>query len=283
LDICESYMGHEVSWFFSDSYERLEVIPLLKWDNAQSGYGFLELGEDTTRQEPFPFALNFDAIAHETGHLLLLSAIGVPRYSHPSVDFLAYHEAAADFTCLLGLLHFDTALDHILRRTRGNLLISNELDRLAELSDEKQVRMLSHSLRIGDVGDEVHDRSRPFSGALFDTLAEIFQLILVERGLASLDTRALREVRLDLGQEDLDREALQLREAYSTSHFAVKSALEEARDILGEMFIGSWLYLDPDDFSFPMASEALIEAASKRRGRRFADRVYLNFAWRGLL
>ncbi|WP_262299664.1 hypothetical protein [Microvirga sesbaniae] len=276
-------MGYQVPWFFSDTYERLEVIPLLDWDNAQSGYGYLELGEDSTRHEPFPFALNFDAIAHETGHLLLLGAIGAPRYSPPSIDFLAYHEAAADFTSLLGLLNFDTALDHILRRTRGNLLISNELDRLAELSDEKQVRMLSHSLRISDVGDEVHDRSRPFSGALFDTLVEIFQLILVERGLASLDTRALREVRLDLGQEDLDREGIQLREAYNTSHFALKSALEEARDIVGEIFVGSWLYLDPDNFSFPLASEALIEAASKRRARRFADQVYLNFVWRGLL
>ncbi|MEZ0167514.1 hypothetical protein [Microvirga sp. TS319] len=283
LDICESYMGQEVSWFFSDSYKRLEIIPLLDWDNSHSGYGFLELGEDSSRQEPYPFALNFDAIAHETGHLLLLGAIGVPRHSRLSVDFLAYHEAAADFISLLGLLHFDTALDHILRRTRGNLLISNELDRLAELSDEKQVRTLSHSLRIGDVGDEAHDRSRPFSGALFDTLVEIFQLILVERGLASLDTRTIREVRLDLRQEELDREAVQLREAYNASHFALKSALEEARDLVGEMFVGSWFYLDPDNFSFPMASEALVQAVSNRRGKRFTDRVYLNFAWRGLL
>jgi len=283
LDVCESYLGHEVPWFFQDSFERLEIVPLLKWDNAQSGYGFLELGEDNAREEPFPFALNFDVIAHETGHLVLLGAIGVPRFSRPTADFLAYHEAVADFTSLLGLLHFDTALDHILRRTRGNLLISNELDRLAELSDEKQVRMLSHSLKLGDVGDDTHDRSRPFSGALFDALVEIFQLILVERGLASLDTRTLREVRADVGQADLDLETLQLRETYMTDHFALKSALEEARDILGEMLARSWSYLEPDGFSFPQASEALVEAASEGRGRRFAEQVYLNFVWRELL
>ena len=60
LDICESYLGREIPWFFEPTYDRLEIVPRLRWDNAQSGYGFLEMGEDLARGEPQPFALNFD-------------------------------------------------------------------------------------------------------------------------------------------------------------------------------------------------------------------------------
>jgi hypothetical protein len=203
LDICEGYLGRRLPWFFEPTYERLEIVPHITWDNAQSGFGFLELGEDDSWPDrPFPYALNFDAIAHETGHLVLLGALGLP--DNRGQDFLAYHESVADLISLMGLLNFDSALDRILRRTRGNLLISNELDRLAELSDSKQIRMASHSLKMSDVGFEVHDRSRPFTGAIFDTGVEIFQLLLCERGLAKLDTRTIRDVRSDLTQNDIE-------------------------------------------------------------------------------
>src|SRR5215204_5724356 len=88
LDICENYLGREVSWFFSPTYERLEIVPLLDWPNAQSGFGFLELGEDDSREEPYPFALNFDVVAHETAHLILLGVLGFPEISGPTPDFL---------------------------------------------------------------------------------------------------------------------------------------------------------------------------------------------------
>jgi hypothetical protein len=179
LDICESYHGRSIRWFFEPARHRLEIIPRLQWDNAHSGFGYLELGEDDMLQDGFPLALNFDAVAHETGHLVLLSALGTPRAPVPPADFFTYHECAADFVSLLALLHFDTALDRILRRTKGNLLLMNELDRFAELSVEKQVRTFNHSLKMRDVGSEVHDRARPFMGALFDTLIEIYQILLV--------------------------------------------------------------------------------------------------------
>jgi hypothetical protein len=79
LDICEGYLGRRLPWFFEPTYERLEIVPHIIWDNAQSGFGFLELGEDDSWPErPFPYALNFDAIAHETGHIVLLGALGLP-------------------------------------------------------------------------------------------------------------------------------------------------------------------------------------------------------------
>lgn len=279
LEVCEGYVGSSLPWFFEPYYERLEIIPRVEWNNAQSGFGFLELGEDDSDAEPFPFALNFDVIAHEIGHLVLFRALGLPRLSEPNADFFAYHEAMADFISLIGLLHFDTALDRILRRTRGNLLIMNELDRFAELSDERQVRRFSNSLRLRDVGEEVHDRSRPFAGALFDTLIEIYQVILFERGLTRLNPRDFAYVRLEMSQHKLE---LQISGPdYELRHYALKAALIEAREIVGESTMQSWRHLDPDHFSLSAAKEAIVLAARTGRGRAYADRIADNFAWRG--
>jgi hypothetical protein len=282
LDVCESYLGREIPWFFQPTYERLEIVPRLRWDNAQSGFGFLELGEDEGRGAAQPFALNFDAVAHETGHLIVFGAIGVPR-REPLHEYLAYHEASADFLALLCLLHFDTVLDLLLRRTRGNLLVTNELDRFAELSEEKQVRLFNHSLKMGDVGAEVHDLSKPFAGALFDTLVEIYQLLLFERGLSDLDPREFWNLRSELSDEELDAELSISRRDYETRHFAVKSVLEEARDLVGEMMVRSWSVLEPDTLRYRDAAEAMILAAESGRARPFADRVAECFAWRGIL
>jgi len=283
LDICESYLGREIPWFFLPTYERLEIIPHLPWTNAQSGFGFLELGEDDTRDEPFPYALNFDVVAHEIGHLILFGTLGLPERSQPSVDYLAYHEFAADFIALIGLMHFDTALDRMLRRTRGNLFVSNELDRVAELFDEHQIRKASNSLKLADVGSEVHDLSRPFTGAMFDSLLEIFQLILLERGLADLDTRRIRSVRESMTQADIDRELAVSKQDYQVRHFAVKSALQEARDIVADAVLRSWASIDPDGLSFRNAAQAIVRQINEGRGQRFADRVYDNLAWREIL
>jgi hypothetical protein len=282
LDICESYLGREIPWFFQPTHERLEIVPRLRWDNAQSGYGFLELGADETRSEPQPFALNFDAVAHETGHLIIFGVMGVPQLDPPH-EYFAYHEAVADFIALIGLLHFDTALDLLLQRTRGNLLIANELDRFAELSDEKQVRLFSHSLRMSDVSAQVHDLSKPFAGALFDILVEIYQVLLFERGLSDLDPRNFRDFRNELSEEEMEEQLSASLGDNEVRLFALKSALQEARDLLGEILVRSWDELEPHALDYRAAAEAMIAAAETGRANRFVGSVVDNFAWREIL
>jgi hypothetical protein len=282
LDIWESYLGREIPWFFQPDYERLEIVPHLSWSNAQSGFGFLEMGEDDARGSPQPFTLNFDAVAHEVGHLIIFGVMGLPNQGAPH-EYFAYHEAAADFTALLGLLHFDTTLDLLLRRTRGNLLVTNELDRFAELSDEKQVRLFSHSLKLGEVSNQVHDLSKPFAGALFDALIEIYQMLLFERGLSDLDPRSFWTLRSTFSEDQLEEELSRSLAQNQTQHFALKSALTEARDLLGEALIGSWRELHPDWLTYRAAAAALVRAAEGGRGGRFADRIYDSFAWREIL
>jgi len=44
LDIWEDYFNHRIEWHFDMDFERLELIPLIEWTNAQAGYGFMEFG-----------------------------------------------------------------------------------------------------------------------------------------------------------------------------------------------------------------------------------------------
>jgi hypothetical protein len=284
LDICVGYLRREVSWFFRPSVQRLEIIPHIPdWDNAQSGFGYLELGEGEPGNATSCFALNFDSIAHEMGHLVLLSELGLPEGDGSRTDFFAYHEAIADFISLLGLLHFDTAIDRILRRTGGDLLINNELDRFAELSDEKQVRSFNNSLRLGDVSDEVHDRSKPFAALLFDCLVEVYQSILFDSGLSDLDPRRFSNLRREMAPQQIEAHLNRSKRDYPLRHFASKAALQEARDVVAECMARSWASLDPEALTFRAAAEALLEEAERGRARRYVNQFEDCMRWREIL
>ncbi|ASP77043.1 hypothetical protein CN138_21545 [Sinorhizobium meliloti] len=284
LDVCEGYIGRQIRWFFEPGLSRLEIVPRIpNWENAQSGFGFLELGESDQATLTSCFALNFDSIAHEMGHLILLSELGIPFDDRQDTDFFAYHEAVADFVSLLGLLHFDTALDRLLRRTRGNLLIHNELDRFAEISDEKQIRSFNNSLRVEDVSYEVHDRSKPFAAAMFDGLVEIYQTLLFERRVTDLDPRRFSNLRQQMAPALMEKIILGSETDYELRHFASKAALQEARDIVGEALVQSWRHLDPDYLTFQAAAEALLKAADEGRGRPYVGQFEDCIRWRQIL
>lgn len=284
LDICEGYVGRPIRWFFEPTLSRLEIVPrITNWDNAQSGFGFLELGESEPDKIASCFALNFDSVAHEMGHLVLLSELGLLEGNGRGTDFFAYHEAIADFISLLGLLHFDTAVDRLLRRTRGNLLIHNELDRFAELSDEKQIRSFNNSLRSGDVSDEVHDRSRPFAAGIFDCLVEVYQTLLFQRGLSDLNPQRFSNLRQQMDPDLIEMNLRGSKAAYEPKHLASKAALQEARDIVGESVVRSWLHLQPDYLTFETAAQAFLEAADRGRARPFVGQFEDCMRWRDIL
>jgi hypothetical protein len=283
LDVFEGYNGEPIPWFFASAYERLEVVPYLSWDNAQSGFGYLEMGEDYSRGTAHPFALNFDAISHEIGHLIVFGKIGVPEYGPASHDFFAFHEAAADFISLLGLLSFDTVLERVLRRTKGNLLILNELDRFAELSDEKQIRSFNHSLKVRDVGLEVHDYSKPFAGGLFDLFVEFYQWLSFDRGISDLNPRLFRDLRRELSASAMERLLSTSREEYSLKHFAAKAVLAEARDAIGKILLKSWSQLRPETMTFRSAADAMIYAVEDSQYNILAEQAFDIFAWREIV
>ena len=87
-------------------YDRLEIVLLRALDNATAGYGFMELGSDVVDGELQLFSLNFDIIAHEMGHLVLYSEVGLPDLDAIEGEFFGFHGSGADLVALITSLHF---------------------------------------------------------------------------------------------------------------------------------------------------------------------------------
>lgn len=281
LDIWESYLGHSVTWHFAETYERLEIIPCVDWDNAQSGFGYLELGYDNLGgSRPVPYALNFDVIAHEIGHSILFSLCGFPVDGPASGDFAAIHESCADLVSLLSFLHFDSGLDRLLRHCNGNLLVLNELNRIAELTGDRQIRLACNSRKLSEVTSDVHDRSRPLTGAVFDTIVGVFHALLVREGLAD-------ERLLDIDLRELDAAGMRDISSLTARHyrerpFLFKSALTQARDQVAMILTRTWQSTSADAFAMPRFAEAALAAAERLDGG-LAAMLADNLSWREII
>ena len=101
-------------------------------DNAYAGYGSMEIGSHYSETgDVRPFSLNFDVVAHEVGHLIIYSEVGLPATNTIEGEYFGFHESAADLVALLSVLHFDSAVDELLERSSGNLYSYNKLNRFA--------------------------------------------------------------------------------------------------------------------------------------------------------
>lgn len=277
LDIWRSYLGRRVHWFFRQHLPKLEIVPFVDWQNAQAGYGFLELGYSKVGGVLRPYALNFDTIAHEVGHLIMLSETGLPRSPSPEADFFPFSEAFSDLVSLISFLHFDSAIDRLLRRTQGNLLLYNELNRFAETSPETQIRLATNARRMSDTTREVHDRALPFIGAIFDSIVEIYHRELVANGCA--DRRLLGTDLRELSLDEFDRFRQETADAFDSKPLLFKLALVHARDAVGSALATSLRTIDPTTMRLDQAASAIMAAADGRT----AERLEANFAWREIV
>jgi hypothetical protein len=295
LDIWEDYFGGPIDWHFADHYTRLELIPHLDWDNAQSGYGFIETGfgfdEDYGEH---PFALNFDILSHEFGHSIVFAVVGTPPAEDISPEYLGFQEAASDIVTLISTLHFRSVVDYVLAETRGNIYVPNELNRFAELSPTRQIRSAGNSLRMEEVPDvrtpveqmsepDRHLLGQPLTGAVFDILVELFQTILVQRGLISHELDALSrraEHGLDAGNEARIQQLFDA--AFRDRSEAFAQALIDARDTVGALTAAAFSQLRPD-LTYPQVAEAFLQADRQVSNGDLRDVIVESFAWRGIL
>ena len=293
LDIWEDYFQRQVEWHFSKHFARLELIPHLDWDNAQSGYGFIETGfgfdEDYGEH---PFCLNFDILSHELGHSFVFALVGTPP-ERVSAEYLGFQEAASDIVTLLSTLHFTSVVDHVLAETRGNIYVPNELNRFAELSPTHQIRSASNSLRMDDVPDvrtpvdrlsqpDRHLLSQPLTGAVFDILVELFQTILVQRGLISNELNAMSR-RADQGVDETGEVLVErlFDDAFQDRGGDFAQALIVARDIAGSLCAAAFTQLRPD-LTYPQVYEAFLRADRLLTNGEFRDLLRNSFEWRGI-
>ncbi len=291
LDVWECYLGGPVAWPFAASFDRLELIPFVDWQNAQFGWGYLECGEGADDQGvERPFALNFDVLAHETGHGLLYALVGLP--AELTAGFRGFNESAADCVAMVAALHFESVLARVLEETEGSLYLANELNRIGELSRTRQIRSAANALTMADVaspdlpadavtGRQVHELGLPLTGAIFDILVEFFLDRLVAGGLIPReDADGLRRAAAE-GAEDTPSEA-RAKAAYRAAPARFGAALAEARDMVGLRLAATWARLDPARFSFAAVAAGFLAADAAMSGGRNGQIIRACFAWRGI-
>lgn len=283
LDVWECYLGHAITWHFDEVFERLELIPQIEWKNAQSGFGYIESGFSENDQGEFQlYCLNFDILAHEIGHSIIYSEVGWPESDTATPQYFGFQEAAADMTALVAVLHFDSVVDRLLRDTRGNLYSLNELNRIAELSEIKQVRVASNDRRMSHYAAgwyKEHDLSQPLTGALFDILVELFHQNLIENRLID---DALAEAAYDSILPGVDEYALQRQFdiAYRGQHREFKLALLQSRDYLGVLLADAWVRLSPHELTYVDVGHAVLDADLAIGNGRYQAQILECFNWR---
>ena len=206
---------------------------------------------------------------------------------------MGFQEAASDIVALLSTLHFKSVVDHILAETRGNIYAPNELNWFAELSPTHQIRSASNSIRMGDVPDvripferlsepDRHLLSQPLTGAVFDILVELFQTILVQRGLIREELNAKYPPRRP-GYRRRGGNAFQelFNEAFRDHGPDFAQALVRCAYIAGSLWAVAFTQLRPD-LTYSRFHEALPRADRIVTKGRFRDLISDSLDWRGI-
>jgi hypothetical protein len=299
LALWEGYIGRRIEWASAAEFPQMELIPLLDWNNAQSGPGFLEAGlwrgPDGETQ---PFALNFDVASHETGHQILFSIVGVPDGDEIGVPFLAFHEAFSDLIAIVGVLHFPSVIPRLLAETDGNLYVLNLVNRFAETSATTQIRLASNTATMADVagitlapdgtwidptgqGRNQHAVAAPLEGAIFDCLVEIYQHTLVAEGLLpdEADARGWTRDEVDAAFATLSAQSARALRRFDAG-FA--GAVRHARDQVAGAMAHAMQTIRPQGLTFDEVAARFIEGLLEQGNGAVLEAALDHFLWRGI-
>ena len=291
LDIWEGYAGHRIEWHFRASHNRLELVPYVDWANAQSGFGFIETGyaRDERGVAAPPLAELRRARPRGGAPPDLLGGRDARRRGARTDQVLRLSRVRRRPRRARGCLHFHTVLDHVLRRSAGNLYYLTELSRIGELSETAQIRIADNDLRMSDVEDFSRRREylvrAPRAGTAADGCRSSTSSSTCTSSSSwtpgsSAPSSTAR--RAGVSGVTVDDPAIEARfaAAYEGRHDAFKAVLLEARDYLGTGLAHAWRRLSPDYLSYLDVLDALLAVDRYLTGGRFARSIWENFAWR---
>ena len=284
MDIWEGYFGREIPWQSDGTYDRVELTILPSLENAYSGFGFLEMGGDRSDGGYTPFSLNFDVIAHELGHAIIYSEVGVPDPNNVTGEYFGFHESAADLVALISSLHFNSLVDLLLEQTRGNLYTLNAASRIAELSENKQIRVAANDSRLCEFAKgwvKEHHLAQPLTGAFFDIFVDIFHEMLLDYDAITPELEDMSDQLLATPEYATVMQEM-FDEAFAANPEAFKLALIDARDILGTYLADTWKELKNADLNFVDVADLFVEVDSKHTGGRFERLIRGNFDMRDI-
>ena len=282
MDIWEDYFGRKIPWHSEDDYDRIELTILPSLENAYSGYGFLEMGGDVKHGGYKPFSLNFDVIAHEVGHAIIYSEVGVPEPEEYTGEYFGFHESAADLVALFSSLHFHSLVDHLLENTRGNLYALNAINRMGELSGNKQIRIAANDVKLSKFARgwvKAHKLSQPLTGAFFDIFVDIFHECLVDYECITPEIEDLSDKLLATPDYAPVMQKL-FDECYEQDPAGFKSALLDARDVMGTYLADTWQQLEKGYLNFVDVAEMFEAVDQEHTGGRYQRIIRGNFDMR---
>jgi hypothetical protein len=221
-------------------------------------------------------------MAHELGHLIMYSTVGVPSPATEEAEYFGFQESAADTVAMIAALQFESLITRLLDETHGNLYTFNELDRFAELSATDQIRVASNSVRMSQFAaywDDEHLLSQPLTGAIFDILVDLFQENLVESGVIA---RAIADFTEHVSKRPDYNTVIQpaFDAAYAREPASFRAALIAARDYLGVALAETWQRLSADFFTYEAVGTTLLAVDRALSGGRYREEIAESFAWR---
>lgn len=283
MDVWEGYFGRPIPWHFERDFDRLELSLLPSLDNAHIGWGFLETGGTWEHGDEYrAYSLNFDVVAHEIGHAIIYSVIGMPAPEDTPGEYYGFHESAADMVALIAALHFGSVVEELLENTRGNLYSFNRLSRFAELSENAQIRMAANDKTLSQFKDgwtSEHALSEPLTGAMFDIFVDIYHERLLVHDLISPEMEDLSDHLEDSPEYGEVMQGM-FDERYAEDPEGFRVALLEARDFLGSYLAEAWSLLDAEMLSYLGVERALVQVDQEITDGAFRRIIEGNFRMR---
>lgn len=285
LDIWETYFGRVLPWHFRDDLERLELVLLPAFDNAHIGHGFMEVGSEVAETgELSDYSLNFDTIAHEMGHGIIYSVLGIPTPDGETGEYLGFHESAADLVAIVSSLHFDSVIDSLLETTHGNLYTFNRLNRIVELTKNTQIRLAANTYVMEDFANgwrKEHQLSQPLTGAMFDIFVDIFHEQLLCRGLITEASEDIAD-QIEYKPEFAHEMQSIFDESYIKDPAGFKAALIAARDVMGFYLAETWSRLPSNNLFYRLVADKFIEVDDELNSGVYNKLIRRNFYNRGI-
>jgi hypothetical protein len=134
---------------------------------------------------------SFDIVAHETGHAIL-DGLKPDWIVSGGPQTGGLHESFGDISAIFVALSQLDQVEAVIAQTKGNLHDKTFLADLAEefglaLGRPTGLRNADNDLKLSETGTEVHAISQVFTGAIYDILADLFN---IERKTAVKDDAA---------------------------------------------------------------------------------------------
>ena len=288
LDVWEHYLGR-LRFRLNPRQRRFELIPRVRrlGDNAYSGVGYVEFGfaHADPRQ---PYCENLDVVAHEVGHHILRAVLGPTPTGETALEHKAHAEAAADLVSLVVVLHFDRVVSHLLEQTRGKLYSENVASQIGEFRDEWSGRLGArtafHDRRLEDVArarrkGDFHAYGRPFLGAAYEVLVEIYESHLVRRELIS-PRLARRSSRATARSRRSLRGAFAARFRLNPDGFG--DALRDATADFARLLAAAWTATRGQPATFARVARNLVRADRRLTSGRYGRIIRHAFGERGI-